>query len=68
MSNRYEINLTGPDCYSLLNVRTGKYVVCNESMTVCSNVKQSLEHSATGLSECDEVARAIENVLAGVTV
>ena len=56
---RYEINTTGPNIYSLLDTKTGKYVVVNETMTVCSNVKWSIETGGHGSSECDEVARQI---------
>ena len=56
---RYEINTTGPNIYSLLNTKTGKYVVVNETMTVCSNVKWSIETGGHGSSECADVARQI---------
>jgi hypothetical protein len=55
--NKYGIMKTGKDCYSLLNYETGEYIVVNDTMTVCSNVKESLENPIySEQSECYEIA------------
>ncbi len=57
---RYEINKTTPDAWSVLDKKTGKYVVVNETYQVCANTEHALNHpKLSGVSECDEVADAI---------
>jgi len=59
---RYEINKTGTDCWSILRVDTGKYVVLNESRAVCDGVLDRIEgRIAPDCSELQEVADSILN-------
>lgn len=59
---RYEINSTGPDCWSILRLDTGKYVVVNESRAVCDGVLDRLQgRISPDCSELQEIADSILN-------
>ena len=53
---RYVISKTDLDCYSLYDTKEKQYVIENESIQVCENVKMSLLGYSSEYSECDEVA------------
>ena len=57
---RYEMNKTGKDnTWSILDLKTGKYVLINETHTICSNVLDNLNRNDANNTECGEIARAI---------
>ena len=60
---RYEMNKTGKDVFSVLDKKTGKYVVINEGYQICANTEYNLNHGSD-VSGCGEIADSIRELTA----